>query len=58
MEVALVNEGDRSVGAFEGLRGDEPAQTSAENKNFVCAGHKEPRTATMDVGELVYSSRL
>jgi len=42
MEVALVNEGDRSAGTLEGLRGDEPAKTSAENKNFVCAGHREP----------------
>ena len=42
MEVALVNEGDRNVGTLEALRGDKPAQTSAENKNLVCAGHREP----------------
>jgi hypothetical protein len=42
MEVALVDEGDGSVGVLEGLRGDKSAKTAAENENLVCAGHSKP----------------
>ena len=39
MEVALVDEGDGSIGAFERLRGYQTAKTATENDNFMCPGH-------------------
>lgn len=39
MEVALVEEGDVHVGVFEGLRGDEARETSAEDENAMGIGH-------------------
>ena len=39
MEIAFVEEGDVDVGAFQGLRGDETRETSAEDQDAVWRGH-------------------
>jgi hypothetical protein len=44
VEVALINEGDGSVGALESLRGNESAKAAAEDDNFVCTGHSKNRS--------------
>lgn len=45
MEVALVDECDFGVGAFEGLRGDQAAEAAAKNKDAMLAGHVSPSAA-------------
>ena len=39
VEIALVDEGDLSVGAFKGVRGDEARETAAENDDLMWVGH-------------------
>jgi len=41
MEVALINESDLGVGAFEGAGGDEAAETAAEDDDLRLSGHGE-----------------
>lgn len=45
MEVALVDEDEFGVGAFEGLRGDQAAEAAANDKDAMLAGHISPSAA-------------
>ena len=45
MEVALVDECDFGVSAFEGLRGDQAAEAAAKNKDAMLPGHVSPSVA-------------
>jgi hypothetical protein len=40
MEIAAVEESDLGVGAFEGLSGDEAAETTADDEDAMWRWHK------------------